>query len=436
MKKLNALLFFILSFNFVFGQENSYKLHQQNVKYLYPKDIYSSIPVLYKNKAFNGYVFFLKGSINYKENLLFDSIALSALDFNSKVLSELYIMNENKIDTANIEAVTYYKNGLVESQRYYDKGFLVTEKLVVNRLNREYRKIDYYKNGELKYDGVGHNKIYLSTSYDIEDAPFVEFFINGKIKKKGYFGDKSLKEDYFITKEYNNEGGLIEMYKYNGIKRPGSLNFRNDDYVIETYKNNTLYRSKIVVNQNPSSSFDFFENGSIKKEYYPGGDLKKEYNENGDVISELNYKDANKPQIVGNSQTKQKEANTQNTSIRIPKGFQPVSIDVLILQLKKCTTYDCIDKWINKWELSYTLLLKNAGELKNRGNRGARIVNINESYMLPSIGYRSGPIRAWVSEILTSKDVSESEIERYLKKLDAAIDRTQKASASALRGED
>ncbi len=140
------------------------------------------------------------------------------------------------------------------------------------------------------------------------------------------------------------------------------------------------------------------------------------------------------PQTVKNTQIKQDENKTYKISI--PKGFQPISINVLLSQLKQCTTHDCIAKWINKWEYSYTVQLKNAGKLNNRENRGNRIVDINESYMIPSIGLRSGTIRAWVREILTSKDVDENKIEEYLKKLDASIDRTQKVSLAALRGED
>lgn len=331
MKNILLLLLFVFCFNPVSAQVNEDRLHNPDVRHLIrlDKEFYSAIPAYYKNSKYTGHIFWISKPLHHKENLLFDTLTLSEINFNNVELPNLIVTDGITVDTAQIEMVLQYKNGLVVSVRMYQKGRLYRETSIVNRTQREYSLKIYYQNGQLQYDGGGHNKLYLSTSHDIEDVPFVEFFPDGKIKKKGYFGDKSLKEDYFITKEYNKEGDLRQIWKYNGIKRPGSLNFRNDDYVIENYFNNVLTGRKTVVNQNSFSTIDFFENGGIKKEYYPGGNLKKEYDKNGAVVSEFR---ADGTQILPKSTNPQSNLNSKIVVKQELKKVNETDVDLNYFQ--------------------------------------------------------------------------------------------------------
>jgi hypothetical protein len=287
-------------------------------------DFFETKQFIYKGAPFNGSVFFVNEDSEYFKKYnkypVFDSLSISKIDFNSNPISKILIVTDGKVDSFSFSNITFYTNGLVSSTRYYDNSRLRTEKKILNHSKREFQKNEYFNDGKLSYAGIIHNKKWLSTSHDIEDSPFEVYYPNGSLKKQGYFGDKNKKESYFITKEFRENGDLAELYKYSGIKRPGSLDFRNDDYIKEEYLNNILTSKTIVENQNKVSTFDYYSSGSIKKEYFSNGQLKKEYNENGLVLAEynrdgksINKTDSQKPQIIKNTQIKQEPGILKST---------------------------------------------------------------------------------------------------------------------------
>lgn len=95
-----------------------------------------------------------------------------------------------------------------------------------------------------------------------------------------------------------------------------------------------------------------------------------------------------------------------------------------LYQLPQCKNFQQFSSWIKNWEKNYCAEWKTAvATTKNSTNLSNKKLQITMKYFNMTFGFSSGHPRAFLRRYATSSDLSDTEVESLLKKLDEAQDR-------------
>ena len=212
----------------------------------------------------------------------------------------LVLDKEIKEEKLNGEYLTYYKNGIIKSKKYYLENMLEGEQFEYYKSGRLFRTrvysigfIDtlqftheYYESGQLlskHSEVIFNNKIFMN-------GYFISYHLNGiKLLEGEYMKNKKIG----IWSKYYDTGQLHYQLNYDNLTPDNSL------YVEYYHKNGQIFIQTNIIDK----SEDYFDGNYIK--YYDSGEvhqkgyyrnnikdgLWQEFYKNGEILSEINFVD-------------------------------------------------------------------------------------------------------------------------------------------------
>ena len=244
-----------------------------------------------------------------------DGIVTTILIFeNDRLISSQSINRTDSLGLKTGQHVSFYSNGAMKSEAYYDKG----------KLNGKYRLYNQHEQLIQVGDYQNDSLVYSSSTMDEFEDPFEkkEYYPDSTLKFKGGYRDKT---PIGIHRHYDKNGSIVdgELYDTQGKLVGQGITLENGDKTgkwiffypsgkIESegmysqgqksgvwkffYPDETIKQQGAFSNGLYSGTWEFYnESGDvIKREEYEIGQrngLSIEYDEEGNVVSEGMYKD-------------------------------------------------------------------------------------------------------------------------------------------------